>query len=131
MSRKRQARGKFGLKKVLTSHEVIALQDLVRRVPISDSALSLAVKLARQTRPDDPAAPDFVKKWVLWGAGPRAGQALVLGAKARAALAGRFAASEEDVRAMAKSVLRHRIILNFQAEAEGTRPDDLIARLAV
>jgi MoxR-like ATPase len=87
------------------------------------------VRLARQSRPQDPSAPDFIKKWVLWGAGPRAGQALVLGAKARAVLSGRLAASEEDVRAVAKPVLRHRLILNFQTEAEGARPDDLIARL--
>lgn len=117
------------LKKILTAEEVIILQDLVRRVPISDSAAQSAVRLARQTRPEDSSAPDFVKKWVLWGAGPRAAQALVLGAKARAILSGRFAASEEDVRALAKPILRHRLILNFQAEAEGARPDDIITRL--
>ncbi len=117
------------LKKVLTAAEVLDLQDVVRRVPAGDSVVELAVKLSRITRPMDGASPDFVKKWVSWRAGPRASQALVLGAKARAVLSGRFAASEEDVRAVAKPVLRHRVVLNFQAEAEGVRPDDLIEKL--
>jgi MoxR-like ATPase len=119
----------ISLKKVLNAAEVLDLQDVVRRVPVGDSVVDLAVKLARLTRPKDAAAPDFVKKWVSWGAGPRASQALVLGAKARAVLSGRFAASEEDVRAVAKPVLRHRVVLNFQAEAEGIQPDDLIEKL--
>ncbi len=117
------------LKKVLGAKAVLELQDLVRRVPVADSVVNLAVGLARSTRPKDGVAADFVKKWVSWGAGPRASQALVLGAKARAVLSGRFAASEDDVRAVAKPVLRHRVVLNFQAEAEGVSPDDLIDRL--
>jgi MoxR-like ATPase len=117
------------LKKVLGAAEVLELQEVVRRVPASDSVVGLAVDLARLTRPKEDGAPDFVKKWVAWGAGPRASQALVLGAKARAVLAGRFAASEDDVRAVAKPILRHRLVLNFQAEAEGAGPDDLIERL--
>jgi MoxR-like ATPase len=117
------------LRKVLAAAEVTALQDLVRRVPIADSAVDLAVNLSRSTRPQEKDAPEPVKKWVSWGAGPRATQSLVIGAKARALLAGRFAAGEDDVRAVAKPVLRHRVVLNFQAEAEGVRPDDLIGRL--
>jgi MoxR-like ATPase len=117
------------LRKVLNAKEVLELQELVRRVPVADSAVDLAVKLARSTRPTDAAAPDSVKKWVSWGAGPRASQSLVLGAKARALLSGRFAAAAEDVRAVAKPVLRHRVVLNFQAEAEGVGPDDLIEKL--
>ncbi|MBI3563577.1 MAG: AAA family ATPase, partial [Elusimicrobia bacterium] len=85
------------LEPVLGAAEVLELQDLVRRVPAPDSVVNLAVQLARLSRPKDGAAPDFVKKWVSWGAGPRASQALVLGAKARAVLSGRFAASEDDV----------------------------------
>ncbi|MBI3553276.1 MAG: MoxR family ATPase [Elusimicrobia bacterium] len=117
------------LMKVLGASQVIELQDLVRRVPAPDSTVDLAVRLARQTRPKDGSSPDFVKKLVSWGAGPRASQALVLGAKARAVLAGRFAASEDDVRAVAKPVLRHRVVLNFQAEAEGVSPDELVDKL--
>jgi MoxR-like ATPase len=117
------------LRKVLDAAQVLALQDVVRRVPVPDSVVDFAVKLARSTRPKDEQASDEVKRWVSWGAGPRASQALVMGAKARAVLSGRFAASEDDVRLVAKPILRHRIVLNFQAEAEGVRPDDLIERL--
>jgi MoxR-like ATPase len=117
------------LRKVLNAAQVQELQELVRRVPVADSAVDLAVSLARRTRPSDAAAPESVKKWVSWGAGPRASQSLVLGAKARAVLSGRFAAAAEDVKAVAKPVLRHRVVLNFQAEAEGVGPDDLIDTL--
>ncbi|MBI5622862.1 MAG: MoxR family ATPase [Elusimicrobia bacterium] len=117
------------LEKVLAAKEVQELQDLVRRVPVPDSAAGLAVRLARSSRPLEPGAADFVKRWVSWGAGPRAAQALVIGAKARALLAGRLAACEDDVLALAGPVLRHRVVLNFQAEAEGVRPDDLVAKL--
>jgi MoxR-like ATPase len=117
------------LNKVLSAQEVLNYQTLVRKVPLSDSAARLAVGIVRQTRPEDSAAPDFIKKWILWGAGPRAGQALVLGAKARAVLSGRLAATEEDVKAVSHPVLRHRLILNFQAEADGVRSDDIISRL--
>ncbi len=114
---------------VLGAAEVVALQDLVRRVPAPDSAVDYAVRLARRTRPEAAGAPDEVKKWVAWGAGPRASQALVVGAKARALLNGRFAACLDDVKAVAKPVLRHRLVLNFQAEAEGVKADSLVERL--
>jgi MoxR-like ATPase len=117
------------LNKILSAREVLDYQTLVRKVPISDSAAHLAVRIVRQSRPEDPTAPDFIRKWILWGAGPRAGQALVLGAKARAVLSGRLAATEEDVKAVSSPVLRHRLILNFQAEADGAKADDIISRL--
>ncbi|OGR82423.1 MAG: AAA family ATPase [Elusimicrobia bacterium RIFCSPHIGHO2_02_FULL_57_9] len=117
------------LKKVLDAASVRELQDLVRRVPVADSAVQFAVNLSRSTRPQQSSSPDYVKKWVCWGAGPRASQALIVGAKARALLSGRFAATQGDVEAIAKPVLRHRLVLNFQAEAEGIRPDEVIGRL--
>jgi MoxR-like ATPase len=116
------------LEKVLSAEEVLALQAIVRKVPVPSSVVDFAVKLARDTRPED-GAPDFVKKWVSWGAGPRASQALILGAKARTLLDGRFAVSEEDVRRIAKPILRHRVVLAFQAEAEGVSVDGVIDRL--
>ncbi|RJO64138.1 MAG: MoxR family ATPase [Myxococcales bacterium] len=117
------------LRKVLTPPQIRALQALVLRVPVADNVVDYAVSLARATRPADPSAPDFVRRWVQWGAGPRASQFLILGAKARAVLMGRFAAGREDVRALAVPVLQHRIIKNFQAEAEGIETPALIARL--
>lgn len=120
------------LKKVLNAKEVLQLQEVVRKVPVPDSVLSAAVRLARMTRPVKETSekiPDYVRKWIAWGAGPRASQALVLGAKARCLLCGRFAVSMDDLKYIAKPVLRHRIVLNFQAEAEGIRVDDVTERL--
>jgi len=117
------------LKPVLTAAEVLELQDLVRRVPVPGPVVDMAVKLVRATRPKDPLASEQVKQWVSWGASPRASQALVLGAKARALLEGRLVASAEDLIRVAKPVLRHRLVLNYQAEAEGVLADDLIGRL--
>ena len=98
----------------------------MRRVPAAPHVIRHALDLARATRPDDPSTPDLVKQMVSWGAGPRAVQFLVLGAKARAILQGRYHASTEDVRAIAHPVLRHRIITNFSAEAEGYPADRII-----
>ena len=98
-------------------------------MPVPDSAVDYAVKLARMTRPNEAGVREDVKKWVAWGAGPRASQALVVGAKARALLSGRFAVCLDDIKAVAKPVLRHRLVLNFQAEAEGVKSDALIERL--
>ncbi len=114
------------LQKVLSPQEILALQDLVRRVPVPDHVVKYAVDLVRATRPKEPGAFDFVTKNVAWGAGPRASQYLVIGAKARAILAGRFAASVEDVRALARPVLRHRVLPNFTAESEGLTSVKLI-----
>lgn len=117
------------LEPVLGAAEVLELQDLVRRVPVPDAVVDFAVKLSRATRPRDPLSPDGVKEWISWGAGPRASQALVVGAKARALLEGRLAVAREDVARVAKPILRHRLVLNYQAEAEGVRADELVERL--
>ena len=114
---------------VLGKQDLVEMQQLVRRVPISDHLIRYAMTLARVTRAGEEGAPAFVKEAVSWGAGPRASQFLVLGAKARAALAGRSGVSEEDIRAVAAPVLRHRILLNFAAEAEGLRSDDIVQRI--
>jgi MoxR-like ATPase len=111
---------------VLGAEQMLALQHLVRRLPAPPTVVSYAVRLARATRPDSGEASARVKKYVSWGAGPRASQYLVLGAKARAAMDGRGVPDLEDVNAMAKPVLGHRIVVNFQAEAEGIAPEALI-----
>ncbi len=111
---------------VLTAEELLALQRLVRRLPAAPSVVSYAVQVARSTRPDDPEATPGVKKYVSWGAGPRASQYLVLGAKARAAMDGRAAPDFDDVRAVAPSVLGHRLVLNFQAEADKATFKDIV-----
>jgi MoxR-like ATPase len=118
------------VEKSVSCEEVTALQQFVRRVPVADHVIRYAMQFARLTRKKDPAVPDFVRNYVNWGAGPRASQYLILGAKARAVLHGRAYASTDDVLAVARPVLRHRIITNFNAEAEGVRPDDIITRLA-
>jgi len=117
------------LKKALKADDIIKLQDIVRKAPVSRSVVDYAVRFARSTRPDDPYAPDYVKQWVNWGAGPRAGQTLILGGKARAILNGRYAVSVEDIKALVYPALRHRIILNFHAEAEGVNTNQVISRL--
>jgi MoxR-like ATPase len=116
------------LEVVLRAEEIIELQMLVRRIPVAERVVSYAVRLARASRPDA-ASADYVRDFVAWGAGPRAGQYLVLGAKALAALEGRPAPGIDDVRAVAPSVLRHRLVTNFNAEAEGIDADALIGRL--
>ena len=113
----------------LSGEQILELQKIVRRVPVADHVIRHALKLARLTRPEKPGAPDFIREFVSWGAGPRASQYLVLGAKARAVLHGRFYAGTDDIRAVARPVLRHRIMTNFNAEAEGLKPDDIITRL--
>ena len=122
------------LEPVLTAAQILELQKLVRRVPVTDHVVRYAVSLARATRAGaapagGAAAPEFVKQWVSWGAGPRASQYLVLGAKTRAVLHGRFAPGIEDVQAVAPAVLRHRIVTNFTAEAEGVKPDRIVEDL--
>jgi MoxR-like ATPase len=114
--------------KVMGAADILALQQLVRKVPVSNQVLDYAVRLARGTRPVD-EAPEYIRNWVRWGAGPRASQYLTLGAKARAILDGRFAPSCEDVRTVAQPVLRHRIVTSFSAEAEGIDTVQIIDRL--
>ncbi|MDP3772667.1 MAG: MoxR family ATPase [Gemmatimonadales bacterium] len=111
---------------VLAADELIRLQRLVRRVPAPRIVVETAVKLARMTRPADPLAPEVVKEYVSWGAGPRASQYLVLGAKARAAMDGRPMADLEDLDVVALPVLRHRIVVNFSAEAAGKKTDEIV-----
>ena len=113
-------------KPVLSAEDVSAMQDLVRRIPVSKGLIKAAVALVRMTRPADVLAPGPMKEFVEWGAGPRASQYLVLGAKARAAIAGRPIADLDDVRSVALSVLRHRVLTNFAAEAAGRTSTDLV-----
>jgi MoxR-like ATPase len=115
--------------KVLTTKEVRALQDLVPRIPVTDAAVELAVAVGRATRPKDKKAPEAVNHFVRFGAGPRGSQALVLAAKARAALAGEAAADVDDVRAMVVPVMRHRLVLSYRAEAEGVRDVDVLRKV--
>jgi len=117
------------LQPVLSGPDIIQMQQIVRRVPIADHVVRYAMSLSRATRVSQGGVPDFVKEWVQWGAGPRASQFLIVGAKARAVLEGRFFVTVADVRAVAHPVLRHRIIANFSAEAEGVTTDKIIDKL--
>ncbi|MEZ6056000.1 MAG: MoxR family ATPase [Planctomycetaceae bacterium] len=113
----------------LTGEQILALQEVVRKVPVAEHVFVYARDLVRATRPDEADAPGFVKEYVSWGAGPRAGQYLILGAKARAILEGRFHVTTEDVQSVAHPVLRHRIVTTFQANSEGISTDDVVTRL--
>jgi MoxR-like ATPase len=117
------------LKKILSAARILELQEIVRRVPAAEHVIRYAVNLVRNSRPAEPDAPEFIKKWMAWGAGPRASQYLILGGKARAILHGRYAVTCEDVRALALPVLKHRLIVNFRAEAEGTSSSQVIFNL--
>ena len=114
---------------VLTRDDVLAIHALVRRVPVARAMTEYAAALVRRTRPDDATAPQFVRDWLSWGAGPRASLCIVLAAKARAILHGRFAVDWGDIEAVAEPVLRHRLILNFAAQSEGVTPAAVVARL--
>lgn len=113
---------------VLSAEEIVRLQELVREVPISDELVGFVSRVVRATRPET-SSNAYVKEWVSWGAGPRAGQAMILTAKARALAQGRLSVTPEDLNAMAFPVLRHRVIVNFRAEAEGITTDDVIREL--
>lgn len=121
--------GRLEIEPVLGAAELIELQGLVRRVPAPPSLVAYAVRLARATRPQDAEAAALVRRYVSWGAGPRASQYLILGAKAHAAMAGRGVPTYDDVRAVAMSVLRHRLMPNFQAEADGRGAADIVEEL--
>ncbi len=110
---------------VLSQERILELQDIIRRVPIAEQVIEYAMEIVRKTRVDKEEAPDFVKEWLSWGAGPRATQYLIIGGKARAVLHGRPYVSSEDIQAVAHPVLRHRMITNFSAEAEGIDTDDI------
>jgi MoxR-like ATPase len=121
--------GDIQLTKVLSGAEILALQRVVLRVAVADHVFDFARRLVRLTRVSTPEAPDFVKRWLTWGAGPRGSLNLIIAAKARAILKGRFHAATEDVIAVAKPVLRHRIITNFTAQSENVTPDGVIDKL--
>ena len=117
------------LNPVFSAEEVVRIQGVVRKVPVADSVVSYAVRLAASSRPGQKGTPEFVNEWVNWGAGLRAGQALILGSKARALLQGRSHVTPDDVKALAAPVLRHRILPNFKAEAEGVDADKVVEKL--
>jgi MoxR-like ATPase len=117
------------LSKVISAEEILYFQHLIRRIPIPDNVLNYAVSLATKTRPGTPQASDEVNNYLSWGAGPRASQFLVVGAKCHAAFRGKYSPDMEDVRAVAPAILRHRIVKNYKAEAEGIKVEAIIERL--
>jgi MoxR-like ATPase len=117
------------VQRVLTAEQILGLQEIVRRVPVGDHVYNFALDVIRATRPNEPGASDFVRHWLSWGAGPRAGQYLILGGKARALMKGRLHVTIEDIEAVAAPVLRHRIIANFNAEAEGITVAQIIDKI--
>jgi MoxR-like ATPase len=119
------------LNKIATADEIISFQELIRKVPVADNVIEFAVKTSNTTRPNNGISPKFIKDWVSWGAGPRASQYLVLAAKTSAVISGRFTPNIDDVKLAMIPVLRHRIITNFSAEAEGINSVEVIKRLMV
>ncbi|MFT6337944.1 MAG: MoxR-like ATPase [Halioglobus sp.] len=120
---------KVTLNTILTGDQILYFQELIRKIPIADNVLEYAVSLASKTRPNTAMATDAVNKYINWGAGPRASQYLVLGAKAHAAISGKYSPDIEDVKAIANYVLRHRVVVNYKAEAEGVTEEDIIKGL--
>ena len=120
---------KVQLKKILTNEEIIYFQELVRRIPITDNVLEFAVKLASKSRPNTEHAAEISNKYLSWGAGPRASQYLVIGAKCHALIKGKYSPDIEDVKAVSAAILRHRIVRNYKAEAEGISVDKIIEEL--
>jgi MoxR-like ATPase len=114
---------------LISGDRIAVLQKMIRRVPVSDYCIDYAMDLVRATRKTDPGGPRYIADWVSWGAGPRAGQSLILAAKARAALGGRPSVAIDDIRAVARPVLRHRVVLNYNAQAAGESSDSIITRL--
>jgi len=117
------------LEKIVGAQEIVYFQELVRRIPIPDNVLKYAVQLASRTRPATPAATQEVNNYLAWGAGPRASQYLVIGAKCHAAFHGKFSPDIEDVKAVAPAILRHRIVRNYKAEADNVSVDSMIQHL--
>jgi MoxR-like ATPase len=120
---------KVQIKPVVTGEQIMQLQEIVMRVPVAEHVYAYAKKIVRSTRPNTPEAPDFIKNWVSWGAGPRASLNLILAGKARAILNGQFHVSCEDIESVAPSIMRHRIACNFTAQAEGLTTDKVIEKL--
>lgn len=129
IARRTTARQEDQVQPVLTGEEILRLQQLVREVPVTDHVIRYALSLVRQTRVGGPGCPEFVEEMVGWGAGPRAVQFLILGGKARALLYGRSHVSTDDIRALAKPVLRHRLVISFAAESEGVTQDQIVQRI--
>lgn len=117
------------LNKILTAEEILYFQQLVRKVPVPDNVYEYAVKLVTKTRPNTPATPSFINEYIAWGAGPRASQYLIIGAKCHALLHGKFSPDIADVKAVAMPILRHRLVKNYKAEAEGYSIDAIIQKL--
>ena len=115
--------------RILSAAQIVSLQEIVRRVPVGDPVFEFALEIARMTRPNEPGASDFVRHWLSWGAGPRAGQFMILAGKARALTRGRLYVTIEDIEAVAPPVLRHRLVLNFNAEAEGISVEQIIEKI--
>ncbi len=114
---------------LFSAEEIIGFQQLIRRIPVADNVVEYAVRMVAKTRPNDPSAPDLVRNYIDWGAGPRASQNLILAAKANAALHGKFSPDSEDVQKVAIGILRHRMIKNYKAEAEGLSIENIIQSL--
>ena len=114
---------------VLNGEQVIAVQKTVRKIPVPDHVMDFVLDIVRRSRPDDPDASKTAKEWIAWGPGPRACQQMVLGGKVRAVLRGRFHVAMDDIEALAAPVLRHRILPTFNAEAEGIKVDEIIAKI--
>jgi len=123
------ARPSDKIEPIFTGEDVLRFHDLVRQVPVAENLVRYAVRLTAASRPQQTNAPAFVNDWVSWGAGTRAGQFLVLGSKARALLQGRTHVSADDIRTLAAPVLRHRILVNYRAEAEGKNVETIVLRL--
>lgn len=117
------------VKRVMSSEEIIRLQELIREIPVAENVLEYAIRLVGKTRINNPEAPELTKKFISWGAGPRASQYLIVGAKCHAALKGKYAPDIEDVKAVALPILRHRLVRNYKAEAEGYSIDKIILEL--
>ena len=120
---------KVELKQVVSGEQIMKYQDLIRRIPVADNVLEYAVKLVGKTRVNSPDAPELTKNFITWGAGPRASQNLIVGAKCHAVLNGKYSPDIEDVKAVAKPILRHRLVRNYRAEAEGYSMDKIIEEL--
>ena len=117
------------LNTIISSEEILQYQELIRKIPVADNVLEYAVKLVAKTRADNELAPKITKEFITWGAGPRASQYLIIGAKCHAALKGKYSPDIEDVKAVAKPILRHRLVRNYRAEAEGFSMDKIIDEL--
>lgn len=120
---------KIDIKQIMSGDEIMRFQEVIREIPVADNVLEYAVKLVGKTRINDPAAPQLTKDFISWGAGPRASQYLIIGAKCHAVLRGKYAPDIEDVKAVAKPILRHRLVRNYKAEAEGYSMDRIIEEL--